>query len=130
MTKQLLTALLIAGLSATAKAEPVVYYCETISGQTIWVSGDSKPAESFRFKIKVDESTLKISRKIDGESSVTVYTLIDSYDPKLGTFKSNGLANPSRISSHQLTFNNKVLIHTFQLPGHFVSSYIAQCEDF
>ena len=66
MTKQLLTALLIAGLSATAKAEPVAYYCATTANVTVTEEGVVEhQSNPFRLLVDLAAKRVKVSR---GES--------------------------------------------------------------
>ena len=64
MTKQFLAALLIAGLSATAKAEPTVYYCNTTKFADV-DKDEIQKIRSYPFKLFVDLKNSKI--KVAGE---------------------------------------------------------------
>ena len=66
MTKQLLTALLIAGLSATAKAEPTPYFCSTTAHVQI-TEKEIQDVESRPFRLLVDLETkqVKVSRDVN-----------------------------------------------------------------
>ena len=64
MTKQLLTTLLIAGISATAKAEPTVYYCEMKSFADFMHDGEIVNYKLERFTMKVESK--KVSFGGDG----------------------------------------------------------------
>ena len=64
ITNKLLTALLIAGLSVMAKAEPVVYYCNTIKFVEVF-KDEVINIKSYPFKLFVDLKSKKI--KIAGE---------------------------------------------------------------
>lgn len=63
---KLLTALFIAGLSATAKAEPVVYYCNTTAHvkvtETEILDYQSRP---FRLLVDLEAKRAKVSRDVD-----------------------------------------------------------------
>ena len=66
MTKQLLTALLIAGLSATAKAKPVAYYCATTANVTVTEKGIVEhQSNPFRLLVDLESKRVKISRDVD-----------------------------------------------------------------
>ena len=64
MTKHLLTALLIAGFSVAAKAEPTVYYCNTTEYAQV-TGGGVIDVKSYPFKLFVDKAKVKISGDID-----------------------------------------------------------------
>ena len=66
MTKQLLTALLIAGLLATAKAEPVAYFCNTTQYAEV-TDDEVSNIRSYPFKLLVDLEQGKV--KISGDIS-------------------------------------------------------------
>lgn len=67
MTKKLLIALLIASLSATAKAEPVVYVCSSENVAEIR-DGGIRSGREVRFKLFIDQSqqTVKLSEESFG----------------------------------------------------------------
>ena len=62
MKGKLLTALLVAGLSATAKAEPVVYYCNTIKHAFIDTQGVAT-VESIPLRIFIERDTKAVKIK-------------------------------------------------------------------
>ena len=64
MTKHLLTALLIAGLSATAKAEPTVYYCTTTHLVSVSPDGVKKYSQE-PFKLFIDAENKAIEIRSD-----------------------------------------------------------------
>ena len=68
MTKHLLTALLIAGFSVTAKAEPTVYYCNTVSYAEV-TEGKVSDVRSYPFKLFIDFAERKI--KVAGKDIST-----------------------------------------------------------
>ena len=66
MTKQLLTALLIAGISAMAKAEPTVYYCNTTAfAQVYGTTTDTVRSYPFKLFIEADLGRTKIKIAAD-----------------------------------------------------------------
>lgn len=65
MKGKLLTVLLTAGLSATAKAEPIVYYCNS-TAYALVTSEEVVNAESHLFRLFIDRENEKI--KISGDS--------------------------------------------------------------
>ena len=69
MTKPLLTALLIAGLSATAKAEPTVYFCNTTQ-YTQLTKEKVRRFKSHPFKLFVDLEAGRV--KVTGEHVIGV----------------------------------------------------------
>ena len=71
MSKNLLTALLIAGMSATAKAEPTVYYCNTTAFADI-VGSETEKIKSYPFKLFVDLQNEKIKMSAEfGDSEAS-----------------------------------------------------------
>ena len=135
MTKQLLTALLIAGLSATAKAEPVVYYCNTVQQSVIQKSRtiDLIPQ---RFKLFVDLGKKKI--KIVG-TLADDYEVIDGDVDQVTAHFNNGPNENNfygRISTIAVfAFQKGLFTYSIVDSGVFsdsptVRSFIANCEDF
>ena len=120
MTKPLLTALLIAGLSATAKAEPVVYYCEMKKLIEMEPDGEVinyKP-ERFTMKIGPDE----VSFGGDGYMEGASYTH-GGWDSKLGYFRyehsgSSGLFNNNFFTSSALSVDGGLI------------AFVARCDKF
>ena len=130
MTKQLLTALLVAGLSATAKAEPVVYYCTTTQFAEVFVDKVIK-IKDYRFKLFVDlqNKLVKIAGEI-GEfqamsDDVFVWSLPQTSE-QIGFFGGNPLGN--------FDFRNNTLAYTkagSNSDGElFVQSLVARCDKF
>ena len=135
MTKQLLTALLIAGSSATAKAEPVVYYCDTVQQSVIQKSRTVVlPAQ--RFKLFVDLKIKKI--KIAG-TLLDDHEVSDGGDDKVTALFTNGPNEYNfygRISTiAAFAFQNGLFTYSIVDSGIFsesptVRSFIANCEKF
>ena len=65
ITNKLLTALLVVGLSATARAEPTVYYCNTIKFGEVTTEKVSN-IKSHPFKLFIDAEAQRV--KVAGES--------------------------------------------------------------
>ena len=66
MTKQLLTALLMTGLSATATAEPVAYYCATTANVTVSEKGVVEhQSNPFRLLVDLAAKRVKVSRDLN-----------------------------------------------------------------
>ena len=139
MTKQLLTALFIAGLSATAKAEPVVYYCNVIqwSDTTPEKISDLPIDTKFRMTIDLEKLTLEIKAKKGASSRLLDLTIANDLDK--GQRVSPWLLDQSfTASSHAnlLTFYDGMLTYTrtyFGMKGQpdpSINSRIASCDQF
>ena len=133
--KQLLTGLLIAGLSATAKAELAVYYCNTTSyGQV--TKEEVSNIRSYPFKLFIDLEQGKV--KISGE--ISPIEIVDG--TRLGRVKAWGDAvglGQDSFFAHDptiiLDFRDGQLASTRvgELKGtdkFLIASYIASCEKF
>ena len=133
---KLLTALLIAGISATAKAEPVAYFCNTTKYAQVTDDEVSK-IRSYPFKLLVDLEQGKV--KISGEISP-----IEIVDGKFfGRVKpwggdETGLGQDSFFAHDPtiiLDFRDGQLASTRigELRGtddFLISSYLASCDKF
>ena len=118
MTKQLLTALLIAGLSTTAKAEPTVYYCEMKHFVKIDAETGLTRYRLERFPMQVDAR--KASFGGDGylEGSGIV---LDFFNPKKDVFYSvDGLAS----------LRDNILLISAPVAGERLTSVMARCDKF
>ena len=137
MTKQLLTALLIAGLSATAKAEPVVYQCETISFARITEKGVGN-LKSHPFRLFVDlgkpESTnkkIKVVGEVITEFEVTadVDSLIIPLDEDHGENAFIGQLGPFVTFSFRYgLFSASFLSQVGDRHRPIIDSYISRCD--
>ena len=67
ITNKLLTTLLVVGLSATARAEPTVYYCNTIKYGEVTKEKVSN-IRSYPFKLFVDTEARPVKVKVAGET--------------------------------------------------------------
>ena len=122
MIKQLLTALLIAGLSATAKAEPTVYYCNMTALVKVDADGTVNKYTPERFTMKVEGRTVSFGG--DGYMGGSKGELEQSFDPEIPSFWS---------VDGKFAFVDNVLIHSQRSAfgkDKFVISFIARCEDF
>ena len=129
MTK-LLTALLIAGLSVTAKAEPTVYYCERVGASEIWGDGRTNAFEGGRFTLAIKDKSVTISRRLGEETLKSTFVLDSAYDPAINTFRSTKETTPVTPRNALLNFNEKVLTYSSHAPGVLITSWVAVCEDF
>ena len=131
MTKCLPAALLIAGLSVTAKAEPTVYYCNTTKFADV-MKDEIQTIKSYPFKLFVDWANDKI--KIAGEfaefeasgDQVTPWSV-------LSTEKGENAFFGSTIS-RTFDFQNNILgystVTSNQNGELFVRGIIARCDKF
>ena len=118
MTKKLLTALLIAGISVTVKAEPVVYYCEMKVFAELTADGEIRRYKNERFPMKVEER--RVSFGGDGFMSNHSETLRASFVPSQGFF----------ISEGGTWFENNILTSSSHSLGESVASFVARCDKF
>ena len=122
MTKQLLTALLIAGLSATAKAEPAVYYCEMTALVKVESDGTVNEYTPERFTMRVDGLTASFGG--DGYVGGSEAELKWPFTPKVSESFSS--------VDGRFYFYDKILTHSQHSidKSKFVISFVARCEDF
>ena len=119
MTKQLLTALLIAGLSATAKAEQNIYYCEMKSFVELTREGELVRYQPERFRMKLEKYSVTFSSGgyMDGRR----YDYATRFDPNI----------MFRTTDGGLNFSNPILTESrHNAISGSVSSFVANCEDF
>ena len=117
--KQLLSVILIAGLSATANAEPTVYYCEMTAHNELSKSGFARNLNLQQFSMKIEAKTL--SFKGLGVMNTVAYQLRENYDPNAGFFAS---------TRDHIFFLDSILTVSRHLPGFNIVSFIAECERF
>ena len=135
MTKQLLTALLIAGISLTANAELVVYYCNTTSyGQVTNEGVDNIRSYPFKLFIDLEQGKVKISGEISPIEIVngTRFGRVKSWGDEVGLGQGSFFAHDPTII---LDFRHGQLASTRlgELKGtddFLISSYLASCEKF
>ena len=123
MTKQLLTALLIAGLSAMAKAEPTVYYCEPV--HSVQIDKDegtltNQTAQRFLMKIEGQTVTYKGHYWLGDEK----VELSGKFDPGTNSFYTTSRA-PMAMS-----FYENVHIITAHEVGLSALTFISFCDKF
>ena len=124
MNKQLLTALLFAGLSATATAEPVVYYCNTTAYAQV-KEEKVQNIRSYAFRLFIDRENKKI--KIAGE--------VNTNEVEEGVYSGAVSINADSSSfmawdnSSLLNFENGRLLQTvLSRTASIIQSYSAQCD--
>ena len=135
MTKQVLIALLITGLSAIAKAEPTVYFCNTVKLAQVTQSEISK-VKSYPFRLFIDT----VEKRVKGVGEIIS---LDATDDVLGTnvnfwrARWNYGQNAFFGSTFDTTFDfrNGVFaytkISTIGDEDEFITtSFIARCDEF
>ena len=137
MTKHLLTGLLIAGFSVTAKAEPTVYYCNTVSLAQVKEAGVSD-IKSYPLKLFVDLEEAKIKISTDGLNAFEIDDGIPyrSVTRWFGEGKGEDAFFASD-SDRLVDFRNGVLavteigtIEENEEAQMIISSYLASCDKF
>ena len=116
----LLTAAL-AGLSATAKAEPVVYYCETKGFIRLMPDGEVMQYKPERFPMKIESN--KVSFGGDGYLGGSEQKLQDYY-PSTAFFTYVGVGEYAVFSDNLL----RVTMHNYK--KGYTTALVAKCEDF
>lgn len=121
ITNKLLTALLIAGLSATAKAEPVVYYCEMRGFIDLMPDGEVKRYKLERFPMKIEGNNVSFGG--DGFLKDSENTL-KSNNPENGyfTYVGEGYAAVFFDNLLRITWHN-------YLDGE-ITAIVARCDNF
>lgn len=123
VTKRVSMTLLIAGLSATAKAEPTVYYCEQV--QSVQVDKDEgalKNQTALRFLMKIEGRTVTYKgHHWLGDEKVE---LNGKFDPGTNFFYTTSRA-PMAIS-----FFENVHIITAHEVGLSALTFISFCDNF
>ena len=143
MTKHLLTALLIAGFSVTAKAEPTVYYCNT-TAYAVTQAGDVSNLKSYPFKLFVDLESRKV--KVAGDVNFATELTDGKLGARVRKFTLLGLGDDALIPgfSEDAFYAHDIFTHlsfeggTLQLSDfgadanskRFVRSIIARCDKF
>ena len=140
MTK-LLTALLIAGLSATAKAEPVVYYCNTYQYAQV---DDTEVADIIDYPIKLFIDREKRVIKVAGNPLMDDFTIdngnvggqVVGFYPSDGQYGEDAFAASSGFDGY-VEFRNGVLAVVAVNTGiehsksdFLLNSYLADCDKF
>ena len=118
MTRNLLTALLIAGLPVTVKAEPTVYYCVMKTFVRLTTEGEVERLTPERFSMKVEGKTVSFGG--DGYMKSHKGELTHTFNPKLGAFLSTD-NNLSLFANILTVTNNRIGL---------VDSFIARCDNF
>ena len=125
MTKQLLRALLIAGISATAKAEPTVYYCEMKSFIHQKSDGTVTEYQAERFLMKVEKYRVSFGGK--GYMDDSTFSLAFPFRPDVGVFRLSGEVFYDGAYAH---FLEETLTFTKLDSNMGITSFVAQCDDF
>lgn len=123
MTKHLLTALIFAGFSVAAKAEPTVYYCEMQEFIDLMPDGEVVRYELQRFTMKVDE--IKVSFGGDGymKGWSTLVLREELLGPDFDAFSHERDGTTMR-------FSNNVLRYTWHAPSGEIKAFVARCGKF
>ena len=121
ITNKLLTALLLVGLSATAKAEPVVYYCETKGFIRLMPDGEVVRYKLDRFTMKIESN--KVSFGGDGYLGGSDSKLQEYY-PSTAFFTAVGEGDFTVFSDNLL----RVTMHNYG--EGYTTALVAKCEDF
>ena len=135
MTKQLLTALLIAGLSATAKAEPVVYYCNTTAFAQVY-GDNSDVVKSYPLKLFIERHITKSKIKIASDEiwDLNLDASKETDSVYLWPTEYGDDAFWGNNDDVMVDFRNGVLayttIGTSKTGELMASAYVASCEKF
>ena len=137
MTK-LLTALLIAGLSATAKAEPVVYFCNTIKYSEV-TKDEVSNIRSYPFKLFIDTESrrMKVAGELinfeatDNEMFAKVIPWHADYNLGENAFHGFALGKTFDFRSGVFAFSAISTLGGESMGKEMiVASYLAQCDKF
>ena len=131
---KLLTALLIAGLSATAKAEPVVYYCNTTAFADV-VGSEINHVRSYPFKLFVDLQNKRI--KLSGEFADSDSEAFGKYSHVRPWHEANNYGEDAFYANtfdEVFDFRNNTLayarVNANQDKELFATAVIARCDKF
>ena len=133
---KLLTTLLIAVLSATAKAEPVVYYCEVVKSTTIDADfvDDGGYLNGLRFKMAVDFSKSEIRASGDFGFDVIGDAATNHVTPKAPdgfsahSLESDGLSRTLHLTGSLLAYG--VLSEDEDDGSPYILNIFAHCDKF
>lgn len=131
MTKHFLTALLIAGFSVAAKAEPTVYYCNTTAYAQVDASNVSD-IRSYPFKLFVDleQGKVKIAGDVNFATEITRgegHSAVDTYGNSDDLFFAYNIVESMVFDKGSLTLTSQVPLANGE---PFIIAAVARCDKF